>query len=131
MKLISNFKAVPVVTASVRAARSQMIKHTGNVLQNNSAECSVFCDIAELGLKLLASLQHTPEGRAAFKAENGEKMVLQWTKTWIDGEETLGRTNIVDGCPKSEFVQKAAEQCIAMSKRKSKSSRNKASKSRK
>ena len=68
---------------------------------------------------MLSSLLHIPEGRAAFKAEDGEKMVMQWTKTWNDGEEARGRTNIVDGCPKAVFVQDAAEQCIAASKRKS------------
>ena len=96
----------------------QIPRFTDSVLQRNGPECSVFCDIAELGLKLLSSLLHTPEGRAAFKAEDGEKIVLQWTKTWNDDEEARGRTSVVDGCPKALFVQEAAEQCIASSKRK-------------
>jgi hypothetical protein len=125
LMLISSLKVIPVVMASVRAARSHMTRCTAGVLERNGPECSVFCDIAELAFEFLSSLQHTPEGRAAFKAEDGEKMVWQWTKTWIVGEEPRGRTSIIDGCPKALLVQDAAEQCIAMSTRKSKKKKKK------
>ena len=111
-------KVVPAVGTGIRAARGHMPKYTATALLCNGPECSVFCDIAELGMALLSSLVSTPEGRAAFKAEDGEKNVLQWTKTWNKGEETRGRTCIVDGCPKANFVQEAAANCIDMSKRK-------------